>query len=235
MARIRTKSDHNFVAYSDIMTCLAIIFLFIAVAYILEGLSDKIIKDDIYNSIGENLKKDFKSKNVQLDDDMSLKFLQDSVNRTQELFEIGSAEMTPSFKQTVKYVWPKYQAIILSKKNLKYISEIRIEGHTDTIAPKKKDKESYLYNLNLSSARAQSVLEFIRTLEAYQTLELKKRNRLDFLLTANGMSFSRALNKKGEVSVLSKDDNSIDLNKSRRVEFRINTSNEELQSSLATK
>lgn len=235
MARIRTKSDHNFVAYSDIMTCLAIIFLFIAVAYILEGLSDKIIKDDIYNSIGENLKKDFKSKNVQLDDDMSLKFLQDSVNRTQELFEIGSAEMTPSFKQTVKYVWPKYQAIILSKKNLKYISEIRIEGHTDTIAPKKKDKESYLYNLNLSSARAQSVLEFIRTLEAYQTLEVKKRNRLDFLLTANGMSFSRALNKKGEVSVLSKDDNSIDLNKSRRVEFRINTSNEELQSSLATK
>lgn len=235
MARIRTKSDHNFVAYSDIMTCLAIIFLFIAVAYILEGLSDKIIKDDIYNAIGEDLKEDFKSKNVQLDDDMSLKFLQDSVNKNQELFEIGSAEMTPSFKQKVEYIWPKYQEIILSKKNLKYISEIRIEGHTDTIAPKKKDKESYLYNLNLSSARAQSVLEFIRTLEAYKNMEEKKRNRLDFLLTANGMSFSRALNKKGEVSVLSKDDNSIDLNKSRRVEFRINTSNEELQSSLATK
>jgi outer membrane protein OmpA-like peptidoglycan-associated protein len=235
MARIRTKSDHNFVAYSDIMTCLAIIFLFIAVAYILEGLSDKIIKDDIYNAIGEDLKEDFKSKNVQLDDDMSLKFLQDSVNKNQELFEIGSAEMTSSFKQKVEYIWPKYQEIILSEKNLRYISEIRIEGHTDTIAPKKKDKESYLYNLNLSSARAQSVLEFIRTLEAYKSLEEKKRNRLDFLLTANGMSFSRALNKKGEVSVLSKDDNSIDLNKSRRVEFRINTSNEELQSSLATK
>jgi len=235
MARIRTKSDHNFVAYSDIMTCLAIIFLFIAVAYILEGLSDKIIKDDIYNAIGEDLKKDFKSKNVQLDDDMSLKFLQDSINKNQELFEIGSAEMTSSFKEKVAYVWPKYQAIILSKKNLHYISEIRIEGHTDTIAPRKKDKESYLYNLNLSSARAQSVLEFIRTLKAYQTLEVKKRSRLDFLLTANGMSFSRALNKKGEVSVLSKDDNSIDLNKSRRVEFRINTSNEELQSSLSKK
>lgn len=235
MARVRTKSDHNFVAYSDIMTCLAVIFLFIAVAYILEGLSDKIIKDDIYNSIGENLKEDFKSKNVQLDDDMSLKFLQDSVNENQLLFEIGSSEMTPSFKDKVADVWPKYQQIILSEKNLKYISEIRIEGHTDTIAPKKKDKESYLYNLNLSSARAQSVLEFIRTLKAYDTLEVKKRNRLDFLLTANGMSFSRALNKKGEVSVLSSDDNSIDLNKSRRVEFRINTSNEELQSSLATK
>lgn len=235
MARVRTKSDHNFVAYSDIMTCLAIIFLFIAVAYILEGLSDKIIKDEIYNAIGEDLKKDFKSKNVQLDEDMSLKFLQDSVQKDQELFAIGSAEMTPSFKDKVSEVWPKYQAIILNEKNLRYISEIRIEGHTDTIAPKKKDKESYLYNLNLSSARAQSVLEFIRTLESYKTLEIQKRVRLDFLLTANGMSYSRALNRKGEVSQLSKDDNSVDLNKSRRVEFRINTSNEELQSNLATK
>ncbi|WP_442892086.1 OmpA/MotB family protein, partial [Chryseobacterium sp. VD8] len=158
MARSRTRSDHNFIAYSDIMTCLAIIFLFIAVAYILEGLSDKIIKDDIYNAIGEDLKKDFKSKNVQLESDMSLKFLQDSINKNDELFEIGSAEMTPSFKQKVADIWPKYQSIICDKKNLPYISEIRIEGHTDTIAPKKDQRESYLYNLNLSSARAQSVL-----------------------------------------------------------------------------
>ena len=44
MARTRHKSDYNFIAYSDIMTGLAIIFLFIAVAYILEGISDKIIQ-----------------------------------------------------------------------------------------------------------------------------------------------------------------------------------------------
>ncbi|MBP6577543.1 MAG: OmpA family protein [Chryseobacterium sp.] len=235
MARPRTKSDTNFIAYSDIMTCLAVIFLFIAVAYILEGLSDKIIKDDIYNAIGEDLKADFRSKNVKLDKDMSLKFLQDSINKNDELFEIGSAEMTPSFKAKVSEIWPKYQQIILNKKNLPYISEIRIEGHTDTIAPKKDQRESYLYNLSLSSARAQNVLEYVRNLDSYKNLDSEKRNRLDFLLTANGMSFSRALNSKGEVSSLSKNDQSIDLNKSRRVEFRINTSNEELQKSLSTK
>ncbi len=235
MARPRTKSDTNFIAYSDIMTCLAVIFLFIAVAYILEGLSDKIIKDDIYNAIGEDLKADFRSKNVKLDKDMSLKFLQDSINKNDELFEIGSPEMTPSFKAKVSEIWPKYQQIILNKKNLPYISEIRIEGHTDTIAPKKDQRESYLYNLSLSSARAQNVLEYVRNLDSYKNLDSEKRNRLDFLLTANGMSFSRALNSKGEVSSLSKNDQSIDLNKSRRVEFRINTSNEELQKSLSTK
>lgn len=235
MARPRTKSDHNFIAYSDIMTCLAIIFLFIAVAYIIEGLSDKIIKDDIYNSISEDLKADFKSKNVKLDKDMSVKFLQDSINKNDELFEIGSAEMSPSFKAKVEDIWPKYQDIILNEKNLPYISEIRIEGHTDTIAPKKDQKESYLYNLNLSSARAQNVLEHVRSLNSYKNLNPTKKSKLDFLLTANGMSFSRALNSKGEISSLSKDDNSIDLNKSRRVEFRINTSNDELQKSLSVK
>lgn len=106
MARPRSKSDYNFIAYSDIMTGLAIIFLFIAVAYILEGISDRIVKDDIYNAIGEDLKQDFKSKNVELDKDMSLKFLQDNINKSEELFEIGSAEMTPSFKNKVLEIWP---------------------------------------------------------------------------------------------------------------------------------
>lgn len=232
MARIRTKSDYNFIAYSDIMTCLAIIFLFIAVAYILEGISDKIIKDDIYNSISEDLHKDFKSKNVQLDDDMSLRFLQDSINKNDQLFEIGSAEMTQSFKNKIEQIWPKYQEIILAENNLKYISEIRIEGHTDTISPKKeRQTESYLYNLELSSARAQAVLEYIRTLDSYKNLNSKDKSDLDYRLTANGMSFSRALNKEGKVAAIS-EDKSIDLNKSRRVEFRINTSNEELKTAL---
>ncbi|MBA5245844.1 OmpA family protein [Marnyiella aurantia] len=235
MARPRSKGDYNFIAYSDIMTGLAIIFLFIAVAYILEGISDKIVKDDIYNAIGEDLKKDFKSKNVELDKDMSLKFLQDNINKTDELFQIGSAEMTPSFKSKVADIWPKYQQILLNKDNLPYISEIRIEGHTDTIAPKKDQTESYLYNLNLSSARAQSVLSYIRSLESYNSLPPAQKEKLDFLLTANGMSYSRALNSEGEISALSKTDQSIDLNKSRRVEFRINTSNEELQKNLSTK
>lgn len=233
MARTKHKSDYNFIAYSDIMTGLAIIFLFIAVAYILEGISDKIIKDDIYNAIGEDLKKEFKSKNVELDKDMSLKFLQDSINKSDELFQIGSAEMSPSFKNKVAVIWPKYQKILLDKKNLPYISEIRIEGHTDTIAPRKDNMESYLYNLNLSSARAQSVLTFIRNLDSYKSLPINEKSKLDFLLTANGMSYSRALNGKGEVSYLSETDKSIDLNKSRRVEFRINTSNQELQKNLS--
>lgn len=233
MARPRNKSDYNFIAYSDIMTGLSIIFLFIAVSYILEGISDKIIKDDIYNAIGDDLKKDFKSKNVELDKDMSLKFLQDSTNNSDELFQIGSAEMTNSFKNKVADIWPKYQEILLDKKNLPFISEIRIEGHTDTIAPKKVHIESYLYNLNLSSARAQSVLAFIRDLDSYKSLPIDKKSKLDFLLTANGMSYSRALNNKGEISALSETDKSIDLNKSRRVEFRINTSNQDLQKNLS--
>lgn len=235
MARTRTRSDYNFIAYSDIMTCLAIIFLFIAIAYIMEGISDKIVKDDIYNSISADIKANFRSKNVQLDNDMSLKFLEDSTNNKDDLFNIGSSEMTSSFKNKISSIWPIYQNIILDSNNLKFISEIRIEGHTDTIAPKDKSMESYLYNLRLSSARAQSVLTYVRSLDSYTQLKPELKSKLDFLLTANGMSYSRALNNHGEISALSHIDHTIDINKSRRVEFKINTSNDDLKRNLSSK
>lgn len=235
MARPRSRGDHNFVAYSDIMTCLAIIFLFIAVAYILEGLSNKMARDIMYNSIDDQLKVELAKKNVKLDNDMSLKFLQDSSNIHDQLFEIGSAEMTPTFKNKVAAIWPEYQKVLVKPEHLKFIGEIRIEGHTDTIAPAKNKQESYLYNLNLSSARAQNVLAFVRNLESYKNLDIKNKKKLDFLLTANGMSFSRPLNKHGNLTYKDENDRSIDLNKSRRVEFRINTTNEELEKNLETK
>ena len=95
--------------------------------------------------------------------------------------------------------------------------------------------ESYLYNLRLSSARAQSVLTYVRSLDSYTQLKPELKSKLDFLLTANGMSYSRALNNHGEISALSHIDHTIDINKSRRVEFKINTSNDDLKRNLSSK
>ncbi|MEQ8534787.1 MAG: hypothetical protein RIB86_23245, partial [Imperialibacter sp.] len=53
------------------------------------------------------------------------------------------------------------------------------------------------------------------------------KTRLEFLLTANGMSYSRALNSEGQV-VYTSENKVIDNDKSRRVEFRIVTSSEKL-------
>lgn len=68
----------------------------------------------------------------------------------------------------------------------------------------------------------------------YVNLEESKKQRLQFLMTANGMSYSRALNDSNEISYLSKM-KTISAEKSRRVEFRIVTTNQKLIENLIKK
>ena len=234
MSRPRYKVDENYIAFSDIMTCLMIIFLFVAISYIMEVFSTNFIKDEMYNTITEKMIDELEKNNVKLGKDLSLKFFNNDKNNKDVLFETGAEEMTENFKTKVSEIWPLYQNIITQDTFLNYISEIRIEGHTDTLPPKNSISNSYEYNLNLSSLRAQQVLKFIKDQPSYLSLDSTKKSRLQYLLTANGMSYSRALNDSNEVAYLS-NNKSINQDKSRRVEFRIVTTNQKLIESLIKK
>ena len=234
MSRPRYKVDENYIAFSDIMTCLMIIFLFVAISYIMEVFSTNFIKDEMYNTITEKMINELEKNNVKLGKDLSLKFFNNDKNNKDILFETGAEEMTDNFKAKVSEIWPLYQNIIVQDTFLNYISEIRIEGHTDTLPPKNSISNSYEYNLNLSSLRAQQVLKFIKDQQSYLRLDSTKKSRLQYLLTANGMSYSRALNDSNEVAYLS-NNKSINQDKSRRVEFRIVTTNQKLIESLIKK
>ncbi|MEJ7611174.1 MAG: hypothetical protein WKF88_08365 [Ferruginibacter sp.] len=234
MSRPRYKVDENYIAFSDIMTCLMIIFLFVAISYIMEVFSTNFIKDEMYNTITEKMINELEKNNVKLGKDLSLKFFNNDKNNKDVLFETGAEEMTENFKTKISEIWPLYQNIITQDTFLNYISEIRIEGHTDTLPPKNSISNSYEYNLNLSSLRAQQVLKFIKDQPSYLSLDGTKKSRLQYLLTANGMSYSRALNDSNEVAYLS-NSKSINQDKSRRVEFRIVTTNQKLIESLIKK
>ncbi len=234
MSRPRNKTDENYIAFSDIMTCLMIIFLFIAISYIMEVFSSTFVKDEMYNTINEQMIGELEKNNVKLGKDLSLKFFNNGKNNSDTLFNTGDYKMTQSFKNKIDVIWPLYQNIIARDSFLNYISEIRIEGHTDTMPPRKSFLGSYEYNLNLSAQRAQEVLNYIRTMPCYLNLDEQKRQRLQFLMTANGMSYSRALNDSSEVVYLSSN-KSINPDKSRRVEFRIVTTNQKLIESLLKK
>jgi outer membrane protein OmpA-like peptidoglycan-associated protein len=107
-----------------------------------------------------------------------------------------------------------------------YVKEIRIEGHADT-KPPNNGEDSYLYNLDLSSRRAAAVLEFLREQPIYLAASQQEKSRMDFLFTSIGFSYSRALNKEKEYVHLDSD-KTVNDDLSRRVEFRIVTSNERL-------
>ena len=89
MSRPRHKTDENYVAFSDIMTCLMIIFLFIAISYIMEVFSSTFVKGEMYNTITEQMIDDLDRNNVKLDKDLSLKFFNNDKNSKDVLLKRG--------------------------------------------------------------------------------------------------------------------------------------------------
>jgi len=225
MAR-NSSQDSYWISFSDIMTGLMVIFMFIALNYIIQVIEYKFVEREIYNTLELQLKSEIKDGTIELSPDGSVRFNLKSKN--QELFGVGKSYMTTEFKNILDEFIPKYLKIVTSDDYLDTIKEIRIEGHTDTIPPKKSFKlNSYDYNLKLSSDRAREVLSYVRSHKDYISIPDSIKTRLDFLFTANGLSYSRVLNNNKELTYLSQD-KSVNNDLSRRVEFKVVTSNESL-------
>ncbi|WAC39355.1 OmpA family protein [Pedobacter sp. SL55] len=118
---------------------------------------------------------------------------------------------------------PKYLHVVLQKKYHDKIAEIRIEGHTDS-KPIKLSGDPYIDNMKLSQDRARNVLGFLRSQNYFINLQPAEKERLQYWLTANGLSYGRTVDKDYKISFDSKQP--IDNGKSRRVEFRIVTTSE---------
>jgi outer membrane protein OmpA-like peptidoglycan-associated protein len=229
----RKAQESYWISFSDIMTGLMVIFMFIALNYIIQVIEYKFVEQDIYNALELNFKHEIADNVIELSPDGTVKF--NLKTREKELFASDKSTMTKEFENTLDEFTPKYLKIITSSNYINNISEVRIEGHTDTIPPRKyRARDSYDYNLQLSSDRARSVLSYIRNHKTYLSYPDSIRSRLDFLFTANGLSYSRALNVNKEVSYLSSD-KSVDNDLSRRVEFKIVTSNGELAEEIINK
>ena len=223
------KKDNFWIPYADLMTVLMVVFLFISIAYM--GLvqfqkneQDKIFKEyketkeSLYKDLNKEFKDDFKKWDLELDKDLSIKF-----TNPQVLFKSGASEITPKFKQILINFFPKYLNIVLQEKYTDKIAEIRIEGHTDNIAIHETD-DPYIDNIKLSQDRSRNVLQFLRKLPYYKKLSPIKEQILQFWITANGLSYGRTLDKNKKLTYISK--NKIDIEKSRRVEFKIVTTSE---------
>ena len=196
--------------------------MFIAINYIVQIVEYKFVEEDIYNALQIEFTKELENGHIELGPDGTIRFKTNDSN----LFQINQYRLTNAFEKALEDFIPRYWGIINSEKYLDYIKEIRIEGHSDT-QPPSNGEDSYLYNLKLSSSRANAVLGFLREQVSYQNASEEEKERMDFLFTSIGFSYARALNDDKKYIHL--DTNKIANNKfSRRVEFRIITSNEKL-------
>ena len=220
-----TKKESHWIPLADLMTVLMVIFLFISISYMEQVQNGyKIIEDyekskkDLYDELNQTFKKDFAKWDLILDNDLSIKF-----TNPQVLFGTGSSDITPRFRSILSDFLPKYLSVVLQNKYKDKIAEIRIEGHTDTI-PIKISGDPYIDNMKLSQDRGRNVLAYLRSQNCFLNLKPKEQERLQYWLTANGLSYGRTVDKEYKLSFESK--KQIDNSKSRRVEFRIVTTSD---------
>jgi len=229
---MKEESGNNWISFSDVMTGLMIIFLFISISYMLEVQKKqkqrdeifeefKATKEELYNEINKEFEADFQKWQVKLDKDLSIKFTNPDV-----LFKSGKTEIRPKFDTILNSFLPRYFDIILQDKYKDKIAEIRIEGHTDKVPAPKYDKDPYIANLILSQLRSTSVVKYFRNTDYYKNLPKEKVTLIEYLLTANGLSYGRTVDNNGNLTILT--NKPIDNDKSRRVEFRIITTSEKL-------
>ncbi len=225
------NTDNNWASFSDIMTGLMVIFLFISISY-MKQVNDKqetineifeewkATQEKLYSDLDKEFKDDFKDWKVLLDKDLSIKFTNPDV-----LFSTGKSEINQHFKNILDNFLPRYFDVLLKEKYRDKIAEIRIEGHTDD-APIFKAKNNYIGNLKLSQERSASVMNYFVNSKYYKILSKKQKDWLNYHLTANGLSFGRTLDKEGKPTYKTK--KAVSRRKSRRVEFRIVTNSEKV-------
>jgi outer membrane protein OmpA-like peptidoglycan-associated protein len=212
------SQEAHWIPLSDLMTGLMVIFLLIAVMYMVkvEADSDRIKSvaiaySEIRDALFEDLHTEFQNdlgrwKAEIIKSDLTIRFMEPEI-----LFAAGSSELKPEFKAMLDDFFPRYVRILTSPKYRGSINEIRIEGHTSSDwTGSSNPEEAYFKNMELSQARTRSTLRFVLDLPQIEA----DRAWLKKYLTANGLSSSRPVLTDG---------NAEDPERSRRVEFRVRT------------
>ena len=229
-------AKHNvWMSVSDLMTGLMIIFLFVAVAYMIQVQDNQSVlteyvetKQHLHDRLVNEFKGDTAKWKMVVGKDLSMKFKEPEV-----LFKMGSGDIQPKFSEILDEFIPRYLNILLTDSLRDRIQEIRIEGHTDDLRMVKYGKDPYLSNVLLSQERAYNVLKYIREMPSFDKYSPEDRKLLDYWFTANGLSYGKALDANENYAALSGD--SIDKAQSRRVEFRIVTTGEEVLENFVNK
>ena len=221
--------NHNvWMSVSDLMTGLMVIFLFIAISYIRKVQENQTVLTDYVETktqLHDKLVKEFEGDTnrwqMTIGKDLSMRF-----NNPQVLFASGKADLTPQFQQILDEFLPKYFHILLNDSLRSKIVEIRIEGHTDNVPAPQFDPDAYLANVILSQQRSLSVLRYFRSMPVFDTYTTEEKKLLEYWFTANGLSYGKSVDRNGNYTIES--NLPIDKDRSRRVEFRIVTSGEEV-------
>lgn len=130
---------------------------------------------------------------------------------TSMMFDTNKYELKDVGKAFLDSFIPSYLSVLMSEEYASYVSQIIIEGHTDTSG-------SFLNNMILSQNRAYAVLEYILS-DEFTGIPLASKKRLEQIVTVNGRSYSDPVYREN---------GTVDMNASRRVVIKFRMNDEEM-------
>jgi outer membrane protein OmpA-like peptidoglycan-associated protein len=230
-AKSESSKEEHWIPLSDLMTGLMMMFLLVAIVFMLKVESDaekvkelKVVaerqaeqmkraallydemRDQLYRDLEKEFRDDLPRWKAKLDTDLAIRFEEPEI-----LFDTGKAALKPRFMLILEDFFPRYLRILSGERYRQSIEEIRIEGHTSTIwNAQTVGDAAYFKNMELSQSRTRSTLEYVLSLLPVA----ERKSWLIAKMTANGLSSSRTrLNLDG----------SENKEGSQRVEFRVRT------------
>lgn len=131
------------------------------------------------------------------------------------LFATGESQLSSEGRARIDAFLPVYLDVLFSDEYRDYVSEIIIEGHTDSVG-------GYIDNLLLSQQRAYNVASYVLA-DGYSHISDSTREHLRQVATANGRSFS---------DLIYNEDGTENRSASRRVVFKFRLTDEQMVSQL---
>lgn len=131
-------------------------------------------------------------------------------------FDTGKYALKDDGRALLSRLLPVYYRTLMSEENSEFVSEIIIEGHTDSVG-------SYETNLELSQRRAQAVVTYCLS-DEFTGLTAGEKDQLRQMITANGRSKSQLIYDENGVE---------DRAASRRVELKFRLKDAEMVENMA--
>jgi outer membrane protein OmpA-like peptidoglycan-associated protein len=210
------QEESHWLSVSDLMAGLMMVFLFVAIALMMDAFTerDKIKQVAvayqenqvaIFDSLNEEFGKDLEHWNAEIDEE-TLTF---TFKSPKVLFKVGEIDLSDKYKSLLIDFFPRYMAVL--EPYQKSINEVRIEGHTSSVWNSYvTDRIAYFNNMELSQGRTRSVLNFVFGMDKTK----QYRNWIKSHVAAVGLSSSKPIYKNN-----GKEDRA----RSRRVSFRVIT------------
>ena len=220
----RRVSEDHWIPLSDLMTGLMMLFMLVAIIFMLQlkakerhvrdiGKRFNNLRSELCNDLQRSFKDYRKDWMVDSSCNLSIRFL-----NPDNQFDTGKSDVKLPFRKDLDIFFPKYVEILNSDKYRDVVEEVRIEGHTSRLwgNPPIPPEQSYYKNMALSQDRSRAVLEYVLSIP---TIRLPENwNWLVPRLTANGLS---------GIHPIPNSDGTENEKLSQRVEFKIRTKTED--------